>query len=548
MRNHCNSTTIIVGSALLIVGAALAQEPGKPQSPEHKQSTEEKKAVVQPPSSARGAASSTGAPPGNPQAGRDVFRFETFGNEGFWTDAMRLPQGMMQEKVTLLQLLETGFHIDADVLDDSLRQTLAAEFKTDLSAARAPHLHDPAVALKVIEINGLIGVVPKDSNRDGAIGVRRGDKIGIACAICHTITDGSVTEMAGRGSIGRRLDGRGTFSLDMGKALAMAANSRAYYPNLQLELAGKTIGPAPQGIRKDSTEAEVDAYLKNSQFYPRGTFDETQDGIGNPVQNTPLFRQDLAGPYGSNGLHEKLEGISNASYTTNLDPTTLATPEGRELLVTLAGESGAELHANYEQILRETGVKGYPFVRATTGHKAGHRDTPTGRQVDMQKLLDMKAYLHGLPAPEGVTVNVAAAGRGSELFQVNCVQCHNVDQSKPVMTKLVALSQVWPAYDPATLAQRKPPLSPIENSPGGFDDKMVIIDASERGESRGVALPLLLDLARKPAVLHDNSVASLDGLLNPNRGATAPHPFFVTDPNQRADLVAFLRSLDTGAQ
>ncbi len=30
---------------------------------------------------------------GNAAAGRDVYRFETFGNEGFWTDAARLAKG-----------------------------------------------------------------------------------------------------------------------------------------------------------------------------------------------------------------------------------------------------------------------------------------------------------------------------------------------------------------------------------------------------------------------------------------------------------------------
>lgn len=251
----------------------------------------------------------------------------------------------------------------------------------------------------------------------------------------------------------------------------------------------------------------------------------------------------MAGPYGSNGLHEKLEGISNASYTTNLDPTTLATPEGRELLMMLAGKNGEELHANYVYILAETGVKGYPFVQASTGHKAGHRDTPTGRQVDMVKLLDMKAYLHSLPAPPGATVDAAAAGRGRTIFQSNCVQCHNADPGQHVPTKLVGLKQLWPGYAPARLAERKPPLSPIENSPGGFDDKMVVIDASERGEVRGVSLPLLLDLARKPAFLHDNSVPTMDNLLNPSRGATEPHPFYLSDKAQRDDMVAFLRGL-----
>ncbi len=57
---------------------------------------------------------------------------------------------------------------------------------------------------------------------------------------------------------------------------------------------------------------------------------------------------------------------------------------------------------------------------------------------------------------------------------------------------------------------------------------------------------MLLDLARRGAVLHDASVPSLDALLDPARGATAPHPFFVPDPAGRSDVVQFLRGLDTG--
>jgi hypothetical protein len=41
-------------------------------------------------------------------------------------------------------------------------------------------------------------------------------------------------------------------------------------------------------------------------------------------------------------------------------------------------------------------------------------------------------------------------------------------------------------------------------------------------------------------------VPSLDALLDPGRGPTAPHPFFVRDAAARADVVAFLKSLDTG--
>lgn len=98
------------------------------------------------------------------------------------------------------------------------------------------------------------------------------------------------------------------------------------------------------------------------------------------------------------------------------------------------------------------------------------------------------------------------------------------------------------------LAQRQPPLNPVLNTAGNiFDDKMAVVNASLRGEERGIALPLLLDLARKPVFLHDNSVPTLDNLLSPSRGATAPHPFYLADASQRADMVEFLRSLDTNS-
>ena len=54
---------------------------------------------------------------GNAAAGRDVFRFETFGNEGFWTDTVRLPQGMVAAGATPLKALQLGVQVDMDALD-----------------------------------------------------------------------------------------------------------------------------------------------------------------------------------------------------------------------------------------------------------------------------------------------------------------------------------------------------------------------------------------------------------------------------------------------
>ncbi len=486
---------------------------------------------------------------GDAKAGQTVFRFETFGNEGFWTDAARLPQGVMQAKLTPMQALQAGLQVDIEALDPAMREAVAKELKTDMSAQNAPLLNDVATTVKLIEANAVVGVVAVDSNRDGQMQIAPAgpDKVGISCSICHTITDKSVYNLPGGGSIGRRIDGPAADTLNVGKLLATAANSRAFYPNVHANLGiGKTVGrDSLIPLTATSTEEDFDAFLSDVQKYPVGTFDETQDGNGNSVLNTPLFRQDLAAPYGSAGEFAKLEDIGNASYTTNLDPTTLVTPEGRAFLKIKAGDVGLTLADEYEKILKATNVTGYPFVKAELTGKPGEQATIVGRRVDNKKLLDMNAYLDALPAPKGAQIEPQVATRGRELFRVNCTSCHNVDQSKFVPPTLVALEKVWPAYKPIVVMKR-PPLSPIQNALGGFDDKMIVVDASDRGGSRGNALPLLLDLDRKSLFLHDASVKSLDELLNPERGRLSPHPFYFSDASQRSDMVAFLRSLDTG--
>jgi mono/diheme cytochrome c family protein len=481
---------------------------------------------------------------GEAARGRDVYRYETFGNERFWTDALRLPQGIIAERITPLGLLELGMHIDIEHVEEGLREDITAQFKTDLSKEKAPLLHDPDVTIKLIEANAVSGFAAKDTDGDGKIDLRGNDKMGISCAICHTAADGSVYQMSGnRGAVGKRLDGLGTWSLDMGGIIATGLNSRAFYPNLQLELGGKTIGRAPRGIRRDSSEAEVDAYLRNKDYYPRGTFDETNDGVGNSVQNTPLFRQDLAAPYGTAGEFERLEDISSASFSQNLDPTSLVTPPGRTFLLLRGGPLGKELADNYEAILKETGVTGYPFVRVTeTGLPPGNATSPTGRRVDAGRLADMNAYLADLPIPQGADVDRAAAARGKEVFvSQRCIDCHETDPEKPLPYTLVDLETLWPAYKPEVLGYRMPPFAPLANSPGVYDDKLVVVDASDRSARRGIPTPFLVDLARKPFFLHDASVPTMEALFDPGRGSQEPHPFYVDDRADRADLITFLQ-------
>ena len=474
---------------------------------------------------------------GNAQLGRDVFRNETFGNEGFWTDAVRLPQGIVAAKVTPMQALGLGLQIDADAVDAATKAKLAAELKADPSGRTSSLLNDPAVTVALLKAGAVIGVAPK------------GEKFGVTCALCHTMTDASVFKLSkGGGTIGSRIDGLANNDLNVGKIFATAANTRALYTVAQTAgKDGKTLGRAPTGLTDRSSEADFDAYFGNPKFYPIGMFDDTFDGNGDPMHNSALFRQDLAAPYGSEGTFTKIDDFSNLVYTSLFDQTMLTTPGGRAFVHKLAGAGGDAMIESYVKILRATNVTGYPYVTPATNGPAGEFSTPIGVRVDNRKLLAMNAYLAALPAPAGKFADGAAIARGRATFVASgCTGCHNTDQSRAVPTTIHAMAEVFPGDRPMILAQRDPPLNPVMNTAGNiFDDKWAIVNASLRGEKRGVAMPLLLDLARRPSFLHDSSVPNLDRLLDPARGAKAPHPFYVRGRIERGDLALYLNALDT---
>ena len=480
---------------------------------------------------------------GDPQKGREVFRFETFGNEGFWTDAVRLPAGVEAAKITPLQALQLGLQIDSEKIEKAIADRLSADIKTDPSGRSSKVLNDPAVTGQLVAAGAVIGMSPKNG------------KVGASCALCHTMTDASVLKVPEGGAIGKRIDGLANHSLNMGKIFATAANTRALYTVAQTQLSankGKTLGRAPTGLTETSTEAEFDAYFSNLDFYPVGMFDDTFDGNGNTMHNTPLFRQDLAAPYGSEGTITKVEDFSNLVFTTLFDQTMLTTPGGRAFVHTLAGAAGDEMIDDYVKILAETGVKQYPYVKAHAQEKGkpGELATPIGFRADDQKLLDLNAYLAKLPAPKGMVQDTESVIRGKQVFLTSgCTACHNSDQARAVPTTLHNMANIFPGDKPVVLAERKPPLNPVMNTPDSvFDDKWAVVNASLRGEKRGVAMPLLLDLARKPVFLHDNSVKNMEDLFNASRGKTAPHPFYLKDDRDRSDMIAYLRSLDTGTK
>ena len=466
--------------------------------------------------------------------GKSVFRHETFGNESFWTEAARLPQGLTKSKFTPAQALKLGLSINAEALDPELQKSISKElFKEGLSGKI---LNDHETTLKILNANAFIGLVVKDTNGDSKKDLRSGDQMGVSCVLCHGVTDKSLFDMPGGGSIGRPVDGPSVHRLNLGAIMAMADNTRAFFPMAQLkDEEGNSIGRAPseKGLTKDSTEAEFDAYFSNTSYYPVGTFDDTLDGFGNPMRNGAAYKVGLAAPFGSAGEFEKFEHYANHFYTSVLNPTNMLTKESRQFMERISGSLGVRLAEDYAEVLSKSGVKS---------------NLTSAMRVPEEKIYSLKTYLNQLRSPRGVVFEKSSVTKGEELFKsakYGCTSCHNVDQSQPVQKEIIAMNVIFKGDNPVVVRKRDNLIHPLQDTVGStYDDKMIVMNASMRGLSRGVAMPLLMDLAKKPAYLHDSSVSTLTKLLDPVRGDSAPHAYYVSSATERSDLVAFLKNLD----
>jgi hypothetical protein len=134
------------------------------------------------------------------EQGRQTFRFDTFGDEAFWGDALKLHQaiegsafGGVGPGVSPAVALAVGLKVDADALPESLVGNLRAG-RVDLNS--------PATTLALLKLNAVVGITGF-FNPDGSL-----KSVGIQCALCHSIVDNSFqTSGIPAGNIGRRLDG-----------------------------------------------------------------------------------------------------------------------------------------------------------------------------------------------------------------------------------------------------------------------------------------------------------------------------------------------------
>jgi mono/diheme cytochrome c family protein len=136
------------------------------------------------------------------QSGKEVFRFDTYGDEQFWTDQLRLHE-VIESSIDPMTALSLGLKVDVEALPDKQRRRIL-DGKVDLN--------DPATTVALIKLNAVVGLV---GNVQKIRGRNRLTQVGTTCALCHSTVDDSFLH-----GVGRRLDGWPNLDLDPGKIIA----------------------------------------------------------------------------------------------------------------------------------------------------------------------------------------------------------------------------------------------------------------------------------------------------------------------------------------
>ena len=215
--------------------------------------------------------------------GRQTFRFETFGNEQFWTDTARMHE-VIQKSVSPALALKVGLKVDADAIPAEVAAAIK-EGKVDLNS--------PATTLTLLKLNavvGLKGTVSLVNGKDSLVG------LGITCALCHSNVDNSFAP-----GIGRRQDGWANHDLNIGAIVALSPATTPsqktvysswgpgkYDPRYNLD--GKStplVLPPVYGLAKVTNETYTaegpisywNAYVAVTQMHGRGNFSDQRLGI-----------------------------------------------------------------------------------------------------------------------------------------------------------------------------------------------------------------------------------------------------------------------------
>jgi hypothetical protein len=311
--------------------------------------------------------------------GRRIFRHDTFGNQAFWGDRLRLHEAIAGRAnggtgpgLSPSAALKLGLKVDANALP--------AGVKTALREGRVD-LDDPATTLALLKLDAVVGVRGFfDADQ------RRLRSVGITCALCHSNVDDSFAP-----GIGVRRDGWAARDLDVGSVIAFAPSVQPFV-NL-LGLVDPSIdAPTVRKVLRSWGPGKFDAelLLDGKAFRP--------DGESAATLIPPAFG--LAGV----NLHT-WTGWGSVThwngFVANLET------QGRGTF--------------YDPRLNDTAK--FPIAAL-----AGFADVRNDPDLVTSKLAPLHVYQLSLqaPSPPRGSFDAAAAARGDALFdgKAGCARCH----------------------------------------------------------------------------------------------------------------------------
>jgi mono/diheme cytochrome c family protein len=224
--------------------------------------------------------------------GRDIFRFNTFGDETFWTDTLHM-NDVIASAVDPTTALAVGLKVDADSLPAAVVQGIQ---NGSIS------LTSPATTVALLKLNAVVGVKGTVTTVNGADVLT---KVGITCALCHSTVDNSFAP-----GIGKRLDGWANHDINPGAIIALSpaltAAQKAVYnswgPGMydaRFNFDGKNgpqvIPPAyglagVHSITYDGDGSEIaywNRYVAVTQMHGHGAFSESRSNPPVNVTNSP---------------------------------------------------------------------------------------------------------------------------------------------------------------------------------------------------------------------------------------------------------------------
>ena len=136
--------------------------------------------------------------------GKQVFRFDTFGDEAKWTDTLRMHE-VIAAAVDPATALSVGLKVDAEALPPAV-VTGIGNGSVDL--------HSPATTVALLKLDAVVGVKGTVETVNGVDTLTR---VGITCALCHSTVDDSFAP-----GIGKRLDGWPNRDLNPGAIIALS--------------------------------------------------------------------------------------------------------------------------------------------------------------------------------------------------------------------------------------------------------------------------------------------------------------------------------------